>query len=298
MILATGATGFIGAEILRRASARGWRIRGLARHPHRAEALARLPNVELFRGDVNEPDELDEAMEGVTAIVHLVGIILETGKQSFHRVHVEGTRNVLAAAARSKVGRIVHMSALGVETGRETSLYFRTKSEAEQAVRSSGLTATIFRPSLVFGPDDQFFNRLATAIRWSPLVPLPGGGKTRFQPVWVGDVAECFLQATRMDATPEPVYDLAGPVVLSLREIVSVLAGILGKRRATLPLPIPLLDVGAALVERVLPAPPLTRDQLKMLAVDNVSNPRSVRALKRDFEIEHAALREKASQWL
>lgn len=298
MILVTGATGFLGAEILRRASARGWRVRGLARHPERAEALGRLPHVELFRGDVAEPEELDEAFEDVTAVVHLVGIIAERGDQTFRRVHVDGTRDVLAAAGRSGVRRFVHTSALGVEAGREASAYFRTKWEAEEAVRTSGLAATIFRPSLVFGPDDLFFNRLATAIRWSPFVPLPGSGKSRFQPVWVGDVAECFLQAARMSATPRPVYDLAGPVVLTLREIVTVLAGVLGTRRATLPLPLGLVSAGAAVAERVLPAPPVTREQLKMLEIDNVSDPRSVRALVRDFEIEHARLQEKAPLWL
>ncbi len=298
MILVTGATGFIGAEILRRGSARGWRMRGLARRPDRAEALGRLPHVELFRGDIGETGDLGEALEGVTALVHLVGIIVETRAQSFRETHVTGTENVLRAARNAGVRRYVHMSALDVEAGRNSSEYYRTKWAAEEAVRASGLTATIFRPSLVFGPDDEFFNRLALGIRWSPVVPLPGGGRTRFQPVWVGDVAECFLQAARMEATPEPVYDLAGPVVLTLREIVSVLARILGKRRATVPVPVAPLKLAAGLAERILSRPPLTRDQLKMLALDNVSDRESIRALKRDFEIEHARLADKAPAWL
>lgn len=298
MILVTGATGFVGGEILRRASRRGWRVRGLAREPEKAEALGRLPNVELFRGDVSVPDELDEAMADVTAVVHLVGIIVPTKEQSFERAHVGGTRAALAAAGRAGVARFVHMSALGVERGRGTSEYYRTKWAAEEAVRASGLAATIFRPSLIFGPEDDFFNRLARIVRWSPVVPLPAGGRQRVQPVWVGDVAECFLQAARMEATPEPAYDVAGPEVLTLREAVQAIAAIRGKRRVILPLPVAPLAAGAAVAERLLPRPPLTRDQLKMLAVDNVSDPESLRALRRDFELEHARFSDKAQAWI
>ncbi|MGH7557677.1 MAG: complex I NDUFA9 subunit family protein [Gemmatimonadota bacterium] len=298
MILVTGATGFIGSEVLRRASRRGWRVRGLARHPERAEALSRLPHVELFRGDIARPDELDEALEGVDAVLHLVGIIVETSRQSFEQAHVEGTRNVLAAAGRAGVTRYIHMSALGVEQGRDASEYYGTKWRAEEMVRESGLAGTIFRPSLVFGRDDDFFNRYARMIRWSPVVPLPGGGRTRFQPVWLGDVAECFLQATRMERGVEPVYEVAGPEVMTLREIVSTLMGVMGRRRPTLPVPVAPLRLGAALMEAVLPSPPVTRDQLSMLAIDNVASRTGLQALRRDFEVEHAKLADKAAAYL
>ncbi len=298
MILVTGATGFIGAEILRRASRRGWRVRGLARHPERAEALGRLPHVELFRGDVARPDELDEALEGVDAVLHLVGIIVETGRQSFEEVHVEGTRHVVEATRRAGVTRYIHMSALGVEQGRDASEYYRTKWRAEEIVRESGLAATIFRPSLVFGRDDDFFNRFAGIIRWSPVVPLPGGGRTRFQPVWLGDVAECFLQSTRMERGAQPVYEIAGPVVMTLREIVSSLMEVMGRRRPTFPVPVAPLRLGAAVMETVLSRPPVTRDQLRMMAIDNVASRTGLQALRRDFEIEHAKLEDKAAAYL
>ncbi|MFN2383174.1 MAG: complex I NDUFA9 subunit family protein [Gemmatimonadota bacterium] len=298
MILVTGATGFVGSEILRRASRRGWRVRGLSRRPDRAEALGRLPHVELFRGDAADPGDLDEAMAGVTRVIHLVGIIVETERQSFAQAHVATTEAVLAAAERSGVARYVHMSALGVEAGRELGDYFRTKWAAEEAVRASGLAATIFRPSLIFGAGDALTNRLARIIRWSPAVPLPGGGATRLQPVWVGDVAECFLQAARADRTPAPRYDVAGPEVLTLREIVQTLAQVMGRRRLILPLPVGPLKLGAAVAETVLPAPPVTREQLNMLALDNVSTGDALRALRRDFEIEHPRLATKAPEWL
>ncbi len=298
MILVTGATGFVGAEILRRASARGWRVRGLSRRPECAEELGRLPHVELFRSDVGDPVDLDEALEGVKTVIHLVGIIVATREQSFEKAHIVGTKTVLEATVRAGVRRYVHMSALGVEAGRGLSEYYRTKWAAEETVRASDVEATVLRPSIIFGPGDDFVNQLARVVRLSPVVPLPGGGTTRFQPVWVGDVAECFLQAARMDSTPQPVYDVVGPEILSLREIVNVLANAMGRRRKTVAVPIGPLRVGAAIAERVLPRPPLTRDQLAMLAWDNTTDPESVARLLQDFELEHAGVEEKMPGWL
>lgn len=299
MILVTGATGFVGSEILRRASRRGWRVRGLARHPDRAEPLGRLPHVELFRGDVTQRTELDEAMEGVTSVIHLVGIIDETGGATFEEVHVGGTRATLEAAAVAGVPRFVHMSALGVVEGRGVTEYFRTKWEAEEAVRASGIPATIFRPSIIVGKDSELVATLAKALRWSPgVLPLPGGGRQRLQPVWVGDVAECFLQAARMERAPEDVYEIGGPEVLELRDVVGALARAKGRRPpAILPLPSGPLVALAGLAEAVVPGLPVTADQLRMLEIGSESSPDAVRALRRDFEIEHARLSEKAPEW-
>ena len=257
-----------------------------------------MPHVELFRGDVSDPDDLDEALEGVKVVIHLVGIIVATRDQSFERAHVVGTKTVLEAITRAGVRRYVHMSALGVEAGRGLSEYYRTKWAAEQVVRASDVDATVFRPSVIFGPGDDFVNQLARVIRLSPVVPLPGGGTTRFQPVWVGDVAECFLQAARMGSTPRPVYDVVGPEIVSLREIVIQLANAMDRRRKTMAVPIGPLRVGAAIAERILPRAPLTRDQLAMLARDNTADPESVARLLQDFEIEHAGLQEKLPGWL
>jgi NADH dehydrogenase len=299
VILVTGATGFIGSEVLRRASRRGWRARGLARRPDRAEELGRLPHVELFRGDITDADDLDEALEGVDAVLHLVGIIAPTPEQGFGEAHVGGTRNMLAAAAHGGVPRFVHMSALGTPEGRDLTPYFRTKWEAEEAVRESGLSTTIFRPAPVFGRESALFGPLARASRWSPILPLPSGGRQLLQPVWVGDVAECFLQATRMERSPEPVYEVGGPEVLELREVVGQLAEAMGRRRpAILPLPMGLLALLAWLGEKALPRPPFTADQLRMLALESTVAPDSIRALRRDFEIEHARLADKAPDWL
>lgn len=298
MILVTGATGFIGSEILRRASRRGWRVRGLARHPDRAEALGRLPHVELFRGEITEADDLDEAMEGVDAVVHLVGIIIPTREQGFEEVHVGGTRAALEAAARAGVPRFVHMSALGAPEGRDATPYFRTKWEAEEAVRKSALSTTIFRPAPVFGRDSELFGPLARVVRWIPVIPLPGGGRQRLQPIWVGDVAECFLQAARMERSPEPAYEAGGPEILELREVVEVLAEAMRRRPpGIVPVPVGPLKALAGLGEKALPNPPVTADQLRMLELESVASPESIKALKRDFEIEHARLADKAAEW-
>lgn len=298
VILVTGATGFIGAEILRHASLRGWRVRGLARHPDRAEALGRLPHVELFRGDVSIPDDLDEAMEGVDAVIHLVAIIHEKN-QSFDEVNLGGTLRVLEAVRRAGIERYVHMSALGAERGKDLTEYFRTKWEAEKAVRDADLRTTIFRPSVVFGPDDEFTNRLATIAKWSPVVFLPGGGRQRMQPVWVGDVAECFLQAANADATPREAYDVVGPEILTVADMVRTLLDAMGRsRRPVAPVPVGLAGIGAGILQRLPGEPLVTRSQLKMLEVENVSEEEAARALTRDFEIEHARLAEKAPEWL
>lgn len=296
VILVTGATGFIGSEVLRRASDRGWRVRGMSRRPERAGSLARLPHVELFRGDVADPDDLDEALEGVDAVVHLVGIIQPSKRQGFRTVHVEGTRRVIEAAGRAGIARYVHMSALGVEEGRVASEYFRTKAEGEEVVRASGLEATIFRPSIVVGRESDFLARLIPVVRWSPIVPVPMPG-ARLQPVWVGDVAECFLQAARAPSTPETTYEIAGPEIMTLRELVETLGRATGRTRVVVPVPTVLARLGAAAAELVLPSPPITREQLNMLALESVSDDEATRLLLRDFEIEHARLADRAPAW-
>jgi NADH dehydrogenase len=150
----------------------------------------------------------------------------------------------------------------------------------------------------VFGRDSAFIRPLCKAVRLSPVLPLPGGGRQRLQPVWVGDVAECFLQAARMERSPEPVYEVGGPEVLELREVVGALAEAMGRRRpAILPLPVGPIKALAGLGEKTLPSPPVTADQLRMLEQGSVASPESIRALRRDFEIEHARLVDKASEW-
>lgn len=223
MILVTGGTGFVGSEIRRQLVTAGHRVRVLARHPHG------LPGCEVVTGDVLDPASLVAAMEGVNAVVHLVGIIHETPSVSFEQTHVEGTANVLAAACVAGVSRFVHMSALGTRPD-ATSRYHQTKWAAEELVRHSGLDWTILRPSLIYGPGDKSFNVLAAFVR-PPLdfwnfytLPNLGGGTARVQPVPVREVAQTFVRALSNSAAVGQTYDVCGAEALRWSELLLLLA--------------------------------------------------------------------------
>lgn len=233
MILVTGGTGFVGKEIVRQLAQAGHRVRVLARHPERVEkgaiTLDLPPNVEFVRGDVLNPASLEAAMTGVTAVIHLVGILFETPWISYEQAHIDSTVNVLNAARAAAVKRYLHMSALGTRSS-AIARYHRTKWEAEERVRQSGLDWTILRPSLIYGPGDKSFNLLSSFLRW-PFdfmnfysFPNLGGGKARVQPIAVGDVAKSFVNALSNSATVGKTYDLCGPKDLSWTEILLRLA--------------------------------------------------------------------------
>jgi uncharacterized protein YbjT (DUF2867 family) len=234
MILVTGGTGFIGTEIVRQLHAAGHRLRLLVRDPKSAEALARQTGAELATGDILSPTSLETAMQGVTGVVHLVGIIHEIDGATFEKVHVEGTRNVVAAAQHARVARFLHMSALGTRANAR-SRYHQTKFEAEEIVRASGLAWTIFRPSVVYGPGDQFLTVFDRFLRFPfhcltfRTLPLIGGGETHLQPVPVQEAALCFTRALANPLAVGKTYDLCGPEPLTLQEILATLVEARGK---------------------------------------------------------------------
>jgi NADH dehydrogenase len=234
MILVTGGSGFVGREIVRQLLARGQRVRVLARHPETGRM--KRPNLETMRGDVLQPETLVPAMAGVQAVIHLVGIIVETPRRSFAQMHVEATRNVLAAARQAGVTRWLQMSALGTRPG-AASRYHQTKWDAEELVRASGLDWTIFRPSLIYGTDenDRIFRPLRMALT-KPVdlllfrsFPVIDNGESRVQPVCVRDVAACFVRALGEPRSIGRVYELTGPFPLSWRELVTAVAARLGR---------------------------------------------------------------------
>jgi NADH dehydrogenase len=265
-VLVTGGTGFIGGHVVHALRARDLQVRALVRDPRQASRLAAW-GAELVEGDVVDAGSLAAACDGADAVVHLVSIL--TGKRAdFERVMVQGTRNLVAAAKEASVRRFVLTSALGLdERSRDAVPYFGAKWKMEAAVQESGLEHVIFRPSFVFGKDGgalQVFKRLA---RLAPVTPIVGDGTRRMQPIWVEDVAEFYARS--LD-TGSGVVELGGPDAVTWNDFWDRLKRVMGKRRPSVHVPVGLMRVQAAVMER-FPNPPLTRDQLTMLELgDNV----------------------------
>jgi uncharacterized protein YbjT (DUF2867 family) len=271
VILVTGGTGFVGPKIVHALRTEGRDVRCLVRKPERAGTL-RAWGCELVRGDMTDPESLRRAADGCDVVVHLVAII--TGARSaFEQVMVEGTRNLIAAANESGARRFVLMSALGVsEQTRELVPYYWAKWEMEQAVQASALEHVIFRPSFVFGRDGGALPLFLRQVRWSPVVPVVGTGERRLQPIWVDDVAAFFARSIDLPEAANRTFELGGPEQLSWNDLYARIARVLGKHRAQLHVPVPLVRAGATVAER-LPKPLITRDQLAMLeASDNVGD--------------------------
>jgi uncharacterized protein YbjT (DUF2867 family) len=277
-VLVTGGTGFVGQEVVRQLHGLGHTRRVLVRNPQSEQArdMASRYGAEISRGDVLDANSLEEALKGVDAVIHLVGIINEVGQSTFENVHTRGTQNLLAAAQRAGVRRFVQMSALGTRA-QAVSRYHQSKWAAEVAVRGSGLVYTIFRPSLIYGPGDHFVNLFAKIIRLSPVVPVMGSGRARFQPVAVEAVGRAFVGALREPNAIGQTYDLCGPEMFTLAQMLDEILTVMGRKRWKLRIPLVLARCQAASLElifgRVLgKAPPLNRDQLTMLEEDNVGD--------------------------
>src|SRR5215467_8530901 len=264
LVFLTGATGFVGGHLLKRLLAEGHRVRALVRDP----AKAKLPGgnqVEPVQGDIVDGVGLDSGMKGCDAVINLVGIIVETRKNTFERVHHLGTRNVVEAAKRNSVSRFIQMSALGVRAD-GVSEYQTTKWKGEEAVRQSGIPYCILRPSLIVGPGSGFVTQMLDIMRKAPFFrPVPGNGKPRFRPVFVEDVAACFARALTNAAVTGKTVELGGNDDLSLDDVLAEIAGCAGISKPAVHVPMPFMLAGAAVAQTVLPRPPVTVGQLRML---------------------------------
>ncbi|MHC4197354.1 MAG: complex I NDUFA9 subunit family protein [Planctomycetota bacterium] len=286
MILVTGGTGFVGRNVVKKLLQKGVRkVRCLVRKTGRREVLEGL-NLELFEGDIASPESLDRAMKGVKTVIHIVGIICENPPEvTFERVHAEGTANVVAAAKKAGVTRFVHMSAMGARPDAPTR-YHTTKWAAEESVRSSGIPFVIFRPSIICGEHDEFVNMFAGIMRQTwflPVFNVIGSGQGKMQPVYVGDVAHCFVRAATDKDVKNKAYDLGGPEQLTIDEIMDTIMKVIGAHKKKIHMPIAAAWPMAYMMEKISKKPMLTREQLIMLRSDNVGD---ITDAKQDFALE------------
>lgn len=295
MILLTGATGFVGGNLLKEMLKQGLKIRCLVRNPSKAEAI-RQRGVELAQGDVTDRDSIVKALADgkIDTAVHLVGILAETGKATFKVIHTEGTKNMVEACKQKNVKRFIHISALGTRENARSE-YHKTKWEAEEIIRHSGLEYTIFRPSVLFGKEDKFANLFANIIKISPFIMIPGNGKNKMQTVSVKDLVKAMTMAIKDSKHINKVYEIAGPEKLAFDEIIDTICRVLGKTRLKIHIPMCLMRPGAAIAETIFPKPLITRDQLLMLEEDNVTDNN---ALERVFGIKPLRFEEGIREYL
>jgi len=282
LVTVFGGSGFIGRYAARQLVKAGWQVRVACRRPGIAGdvRLAGSPGwVDLVQANVRDKASIARAIDGADAVINLVGIMYEGGRQSFDASQAEGAQNVAEIAAEAGISRFVQVSAIGADSDSK-SKYARTKAQAEEAVRAAIPGAVILRPSIVFGPEDDFFNRFAAMTRMSPFLPAIGGGKTRFQPVYAGDVADAIASAVGSEEAVGKTYELGGPSTYSFNEIYDFVLETVCRKRFKAPLPFfaakPLgLLFGAVFryippVRWILGGPPITGDQVELLKSDNV----------------------------
>jgi len=267
-----GGSGFVGTQVVRRLARDGYRIRVVTRNPNlhlELKPLGEVGQIALVRGDVRDPAQVQQAVRGASFVVNLVGILRPGGGQSFEDVHASGPDAIAQACAAEGVEGLVQMSAIGADRD-SNSAYSRSRAEGEAAARAAFPSAVVLRPSVIFGAGDGFFNLFARLMRMARgFFPSFGGGRTRFQPVYVGDVADAVSIALRTPAHKGRTFELGGPAVMSLQEILDLIARETGRKFIYLPVPFFMLDI-VSLLTGWLPFSPMTYDQAKLLRKDNV----------------------------
>ena len=266
-VLVLGGTGFVGRHLIPRLAAAGHRVTVVARRRHEARHLILLPTVHVVEGDALDPRELHARVGDATAVVNLIGILNERGRETFAAVHVDGVRSIVDACERAGGRRLVHVSAINADPA-GPSAYLRSKGDAEAIVAASRLPWTIFRPSIIFGREDEFLNKFAQLQRLLPLMALPSPN-ARFQPIFVGDVATCIARALDDDTTIGQRYSLCGPAVYTLEEIVRFVGGQTGNARPIVRLG-PALSKLQARVLELVPGTPMSRDNLASMTRDAI----------------------------
>lgn len=275
-----GGSGFIGRNVVRELARRGWRVRVGVRRPHQSQFLrpmGAVGQIQLKQVNIRHRPSIAEALKGVDAVVNLVGVLYQDGANGFAAVQSAGAASIAQMAAEAGIENLVHVSAIGADADSD-SLYARTKGEGEKAVMDAVPAATILRPSIVFGLEDKFFNRFAAMATSTPFTPLPliGGGKTRFQPVYVDDVADAVCAALERADAKGRIFELGGPGIYTFRELMEMMLREIGRQRILAPLPAPMASLigffGQLAGKLPFVEPPLTQDQVKLARIDNVVN--------------------------
>ena len=271
LVTVFGGSGFLGRHVVRALLKRGWRVRAAVRRPELAgflQPLGMVGWVQPIQANLRYRWSIDRAVENADAVVNLVSILSPTSRQSFDAVNVSGARAVAEAARGAGLDRVVHVSALGASPA-APSEYARSKAAGEEAVFETLPDSVVMRPSIMFGPDDHFFNRFAGMARISPALPLIGGGKTLFQPVFAGAVARAIADAIEGQARPGTVYELGGPEVHSFRDCMEIMLKVIGRKRALVPLPFGVASLMGSVLQ-YLPGKVLTPDQVRQLRANSV----------------------------
>lgn len=271
LVTVFGGSGFVGRHVVRALAKRGYRVRAAVRRPDLAtylQPMGAVGQIQAIQANLRYDWSVERAVEGADAVVNLVGILYESGRQSFDLLQAEGPRLIAEAAKKAGLDRIVHVSAIGADPDSPAE-YGRSKAEGEAGVLETLPHSTILRPSIIFGPEDDFFNQFAGMAQTAPALPLVGGGETKFQPVFVGDVAEAVALAVDGETKPGTTYELGGPEIKTFRECLELMLEIIERKRPLIPVPTSASKALASLLQ-ILPKPLLTVDQVKMLESDNV----------------------------
>ncbi|MBO9420348.1 complex I NDUFA9 subunit family protein [Labrenzia sp. R4_2] len=271
LVTVFGGSGFLGRHIVQALSKRGYRVRAAVRRPDLASHLQPLGapgQIMAVQANLRHRWSVDRAVQGADAVVNAVGILAPTGKQSFDAVQAFGPRAIAEAARAAGLNSITHISAIGADP-ESASAYARSKAVGEAGVLETLPDSIILRPSIVFGPEDNFFNQFAGMARISPVLPLVGGGETKFQPVYVCDIAEAVARAVDGTLQPGSVYELGGPEIKSFRDCLEDMLEVTQRSRVLLPIPFPVSEVMGKVMQ-YLPGSPLTADQVELLKKDNV----------------------------
>ena len=270
LVTVFGGSGFLGRHVVRALANRGYRIRVAVRRPElcgHLRPMGKVGQIHAVQANLRYPDSVAAAVRDADAVINLVGILFERGNQRFDAVMTAGAEAV-ARAAKDADAPLVHVSAIGADPS-ASSHYARAKGEGEHRVLALQSEAIVMRPSIVFGPEDDFFNRFAALARLSPALPLPGDGAGRMQPVFAGDVGEAIARAVDGDMRPGTIYELGGPNVRTFKELMQFVLATTQRRRLLVPVPFALLKL-QAMVLQFLPKPPITPDQVELLKADNV----------------------------